>query len=436
MAANFVPRPVRTRAGRQFSALGIYNYRVYFLGQLVSLVGTWMQTTAQAWLVLKLTGSPLALGTVTTLQFLPITVFTLFGGAFADRFPKRRVLMLTQALALVQALTLGLLVLTDTVQLWHVYALALMLGTINAFDGPVRQSFGIELVGREQLVNAVALNSSIFNMARIAGPAVAGVAIAAVGLPTAFLVNAASYVAVLAAYAAMRPAEFHSLPGRPRTGNVFVQVKEGILYSARTPRIAFLFIMLAFLGTFGYNFTVLVPLVAEFVLDVGPKQFALLTSAMGAGSLVAALLMASTGALSRRNLILAACGFVAIFIAVAISKSYLVTAALLVGLGFVSVLFSTTINTTLQVTVPDELRGRVMSIFFLLFAGSTPIGGYVTGVLAEHIGVTRAMFILAAICAMGILAALGYLRLLGRRTVVQGSPQTLEPALKSAHRRQ
>src|SRR6187455_1856630 len=202
----------RALGARQFSSLGIFNYRVYFLGQTVSLIGTWMQTTAQAWLVLKLTGSPLALGTVTTLQFLPITLFTLIGGAFADRVPKRRVLMLTQTLAMLQAFVLGLLVFTGTVELWHVYVLALMLGTINAFDLPVRQAFAVELVGREQVVNAVALNSTIFNLARVAGPAVAGIAIATVGMSTAFMVNAGSYLAVLAAYAVMRPSEFHTLP--------------------------------------------------------------------------------------------------------------------------------------------------------------------------------------------------------------------------------
>lgn len=434
MLARPIPLSLRNRAAHQFSSLAFYNYRIYFLGQLVSLVGTWMQTTAQAWLVLKLTGSPLALGTVTTLQFLPITVFTLFGGAFADRFPKRRVLMLTQTLAMLQALVLGLLVLTGTVQLWHVYALALMLGTINAFDGPVRQAFGIEMVGREQLVNAVALNSSVFNMARITGPAVAGVAIAAVGMSMAFLVNAASYLAVLGAYAAMRPKEFHSVPGKPPAGNVFTQVKEGILYSARTPRIAFLFILLAFIGTFGYNFTVLVPLVAEFVLKVGPKQFGLLTSAMGVGSLLAAMVMAAKGSLSRRNLVLATCAFIGLFGAIAVSRTYYLTAGLFVFLGFTSVLFSTTINTTLQVTVPDELRGRVMSIFFLLFAGSTPVGGYLTGVLAEHIGVTRTMLTMASICAAGVVVALGYLRFVGRKRERPTGP-VLEPVLEASGQR-
>ena len=406
--ALFEATRLRSLTARQFSSLGIYNYRVYFIGQLISLVGTWMQTTAQAWLVLQLTGSPLALGTVTTLQFLPITAFTLFGGAFADRLPKRRVLIITQSLAMVQAFVLGMLVVTDTVQLWHIYVLAACLGTINAFDGPVRQAFGVELVGREQLVNAVALNSSIFNMARITGPAVAGVAIAAVGIGTAFLVNAVSFLGVLGAYAIMRPEEFHSAPPKNMPGNVLSQVRQGIVYSWKTPQVLFLFILLAFLGTFGYNFTVVIPLVAEFVLKVGPKQFGLLTSAMGVGSLAAALSMAALGRLSSRNLLIATAGFIVLFVGIAVSRSYYATALLLVGLGVASVLFSTTINTTLQIVVPDELRGRVMSIFFLLFAGSTPLGGYLTGVLAEQLGVTRALLMMAVLCAAGLAAAVVY----------------------------
>ena len=404
---------LRALTGRQFSSLGIYNYRVYFLGQLISLIGTWMQTTAQAWLVLRLTGSPLALGTVTTLQFLPITLLTLFGGAVADRFPKRRALIVLQTCSMVQAFVLGLLVLTDTVQLWHVYVLALCLGSINAFDGPIRQAFGVELVGREQLVNAVALNSSIFNMARVAGPAVAGVAIATVGLSTAFLVNAASYVAVLFAYAVMRPSEFFSVPKKPANGNVFSQVREGLTYARHTPRVLFFFILLAFLGTFGYNFTILIPLVAEFVLQVGPGKFGVLTSALGLGSLISALSMAALGKLSMRRLVLATAAFILLFVSVAISTNYWLTAALLVVLGTVSVLFSTTINTTLQIIVPDELRGRVMSIFFLLFAGSTPIGGYLTGVMAEAWGVRTTLFVLAAICSVGLAAALTYRQVSG-----------------------
>ncbi|MCZ7577681.1 MAG: MFS transporter [Dehalococcoidia bacterium] len=236
MLAPSTPGRLRALVARQFGSLRIYNYRVYFLGQMVSLVGTWMQTTAQAWLVLRLTGSPLALGTVTTLQFLPITLFALFGGAFADRLPKRRVLVTTQALAMAQATTLAILVATGTVELWHIYVLALALGTVNAFDGPVRQSFAVELVGREQVVNAVALNSSVFNVARITGPAVAGVTIAVIGIAPAFAANAASYLAVLLAYAMMRPAEFRAVPRKPATGNIFHQIREGLAYSWGTPR--------------------------------------------------------------------------------------------------------------------------------------------------------------------------------------------------------
>jgi MFS family permease len=379
----------------------------------MSLIGTWMQTTAQAWLVLQLTGSPLALGTVTTLQFLPITCLTLFGGAFADRIPRRKALIITQTLSMVQAFVLGLLVLTDTVQLWHVYVLAACLGTINAFDGPVRQAFGVELVGRERLVNAVALNSSIFNMARVAGPAVAGIAIATVGISTAFLLNAFSYIGVLAAYAVMRPSEFYSVPKKPAVGNVLTQVKEGIMYALHTPQVLFFFILLGFLGTFGYNFTVLIPLIAEFGLGLGAKQFGLLTSALGAGSLVSALAIAAFGRLSVRLLIASVGIFIALFCAIAVSESYYLTAALLAGLGVVSVLFSTTINTTLQIIVPDELRGRVMSIFFLLFAGSTPIGGYLTGVMAEAFGIRTTLFVLAGICATGLATAVAYRHVVG-----------------------
>ena len=393
---------------RQFASLSIYNYRVYFFGQMISLVGTWMQTTAQAWLVLKITGSPFALGTVTTLQFLPITVLTLFGGVFADRLPKRRMLIITQTLALVQATILGVLVVTGTVQLWHIYLLALMLGTINAFDGPVRQSFVVELVGKEQLVNAVALNSSIFNTARIVGPAVAGAAIGLVGLSVAFFVNAASFVAVLFAYAIMHPADFQAAPSRRSNGSVFHQIGEGLRYSWRTPAVLYLFIFLAFIGTFGYNFTVVIPLVAKFVLHVGPGRFGILTSCMGLGSLIAALGLAGAGRASQRVFLGATIGFVVVLATVAVSPLYWLTAGLLVLLGIVSIAFSTTINTTIQMIVPDHLRGRVMSIFFLLFAGSTPIGGWLTGTFAEVIGVPKTLGIEAAICGLGVAVALVY----------------------------
>lgn len=423
----------RALAARQFSSLAVYNYRVYFFGQMISLVGTWMQTTAQAWLVLQISHSPFALGTVTTLQFLPITVFTLFGGVFADRLPKRGMLIVTQSLALIQATILGLLVLTGTVELWHIYVLAAWLGLVNALDGPVRQSFVVELVGRDQLVNAVALNSSIFNTARIIGPAAAGLAIGFVGLSTAFLINAGSFVAVIGAYLMMHPADFYAPARRAAGSNVLQQIGEGIRYSVRTPAVLYLFIMLAFIGTFGYNFTVVIPLVAEFVLHVGPERFGLLTSAMGAGSLLAALGLAATGQASGRVLIGATILFVASFAGIAVSPVFILTAAILVVLGLAGVAFSTTINTTLQLIVPDELRGRVMSIFFLLFAGSTPFGGWLTGWLGEAIGVRQTLALEAAMCGLGIVLALLYRAAHGRDFRAQPSaiPASTSTATRS-----
>lgn len=420
----------RLLVNRQFSSLLVRNYRIYFFGQMVSLIGTWMQTTAQAWLVLEISDSSAALGTVTALQFLPITIFTLFGGVFADRLPKRKMLIITQSLALVQAAVLGVLVVTGTVQLWHIYLLALMLGTINAFDGPVRQAFVVELVGREQLVNAVALNSSIFNVARIIGPAVAGAAILTVGISAAFFLNAISYIGVLGAYAMMRPADFRAQAMKKVTGNVLSQLAEGVRYSWRTPSVLFLFILLGFIGTFGYNFSIVVPLVAKFVLHGGAGQFSVLTSAMGAGSLVAALLLAATGRASQRLLLIATFLFIVIFALIAASPWFIVTAGLFVGLGVVSIFFSTTINTTLQLNVPDELRGRVMSIFFLLFAGTTPIGGLLTGYFGEHIGVPETLAIEAVICAIGLGVAMAYRFLHSadfRETPVHREPAAIGP---------
>ena len=393
--------------GRSFGSLTVRNYRLYFFGQMVSLSGTWMQRTAQAWLVLQLTGSPAALGTVTALQFLPITALTLFGGVLADRWPKRRTLVIAQVGCALQALILGLLVLTGTVELWHVYVLALMLGLFNAFDGPVRQSFAAELVGKEHLVNAVALNTSVFQVARIAGPSIGGLMIARFGVAPSFLVNAASYVIVIGALLLMRESEMYRGSGRKRaTGNVFRQIGEGVRYAAHTPSVTFIFIMLAAIGTFGFNFTVVIPLVAEFVLKVGAEKFGFLTSCMGVGSLIAALSLASLGNANMKVLIGAAVVFAAMLGCIALSGSYPLTAGLLMVFGAASVYFSTTANTTVQVLVPDELRGRVMSIFFLLMAGSTPIGGFFTGIVAEQTSVRTAILLEAVLCGAGVVVAL------------------------------
>lgn len=410
MTAPRVPlaAPIGPLLQRQFSSLRTYNYRLYFFGQMVSLVGTWMQRTGQAWLVIRITDSPRALGTTVTLQFLPIMLFTLFGGVVADKVDKLKLLKVTQSLALVQAAILGVLVSTGTVELWHVYVLALFLGCVNAMDGPVRQSFVVELVGREQLVNAVALNSTTFNVARILGPAAAGVTIGALGIAAAFWINAASFIGVLLAYHLMRTSQLYRGDRRPLKGGVASQVSEGIRYAAKTPSIAFILILVGFIGTFAFNTIAVIPLVAEFILHSDAAGFGFLTSCMGAGSLVSALVLAATGRSTRRVLWASAIAFVGIFGAIAMSESYALTAGLIVLWGMAGVAFSTNANTTLQLLAPEEMRGRVISMYQLLFAGSTPVGSYLTGVLSERIGVRDAILIEAAICVAGILVAAFY----------------------------
>jgi len=408
---------------RVFSSLAIYNYRVFWLGQLVSLSGTWMQTTAQAWLVLKLTNSPAALGTVTMLQFLPVTLLTLFGGVLADRWPKRKVVFCTQSVAMLQASLLAVLVLTNAVQLWQVYALALVLGVVNAFDNPTRQAFVVEMVGKECLQNAVALNSSLFNSARIIGPAVGGVAIGTIGVGAAFLFNSLSFLPLIVGLIIMRAGELYDAP-QPRRGGMFQQVGEGIRYAAGTPAVLLVLIIVGVLGTFGYNFTTVLPLIARYVLDAGAEGLGFLTAAMGLGSLAAALAMASARRTSPAVLLAAAAIFSVLLLLVGLSTSLPVTLGLLVALGVTSIVFSAGANTRLQLSAPNELRGRVMSLYFLLFAGTTPIGGLLVGVLAQRLGVRPAVMLMGFICLLGVAGAAVFARRVrrGARDTVMAAP--------------
>jgi MFS family permease len=410
---------MKYRLRQTFRSLAVYNYRLYWFGQLISISGTWMQTTAQAWLVLKLTNSPTALGTVTLLQFLPVTLFTLFGGVLADRLPKRTVVFSTQSVAALQALLLGTLVVANLVQLWHIYLLALLLGVVNAIDNPTRQAFVAELVGRERLQNAVALNSMLFNAARVVGPASAGVLISAVGIGQAFLVNAGSFLPVLVGLILMRPQEFHAIP-RPARGNVFGQVRAGILYAISSPDVLRTLIMVGILGTFGYNFTTVLPLLAKYALHGGALDLGLLTSAVGVGSVVAALGVASARRTSQAVILGAAVVFSGVLSLVGLSPWLPLTLGLLVVLGVASITFSSSANTRLQMAAPDELRGRVMSLYFLLFAGTTPIGGMVVGVSAAHIGVQATVVLLGAVCLLGVAGAVLFARHRPSQRVCQG----------------
>jgi MFS family permease len=386
-----------------FRSLRIHNYRLYWLGLLVSLVGTWMQSVAQAWLVLDLTGSPLALGTVTALQFLPVLFLSLPAGVIVDRVPKQRLILVTQSVQMLQALALGLLVVTGQVQLWHVYALAMLLGLTNAFDNPARQAFVSELVGPDDLPNAVGLNSTLFNGARILGPALGGVLIALVGVGPCFLGNAASFLAVLASLLAMRRSELR--PARPpRNGRLLSQVAEGLRFASSTPVVRLPLLLLAVVGTLGYNFTVTLPLLARYALGSDALGFGGLTSAIGLGSLVGALIVASVQRTSIRAILLGAATFALLLLAVAASPWYPLTLGLLMALGLASIAYSTGTNTTLQLNTPPELRGRVMSLFTLLFIGSTPLGGLATGALADALGIRVALGLEALVCLAGVVA--------------------------------
>jgi MFS family permease len=395
---------IKSLVSRTFGSLAVYNYRLFWFGQLISLSGTWMQTTAQAWLVLELTNSPVALGTVTFLQFLPITLLTLFGGVFADRLPKREVLLITQSVSAVQAYLLAVLVLTGRIELWQIYVLALVLGIVNAFDNPTRQAFVSELVGKNRLQNAVALNSSLFNAARIVGPALAGIVITAVGIGQAFLLNGLSFLPVIGGLLLMRPEGFYPAD-RLEQGNVLRQLWEGVQYAVRTPKIFLVLLTMGIVGTFGYNYTTILPLLAKYVLGTGAEGLGILTSAVGIGSLAAALAFASARRTSLAVLLGAGLVFSILLVLVGLSRWLPITLVLLVLMGAVGIIYTASSNTSLQLRSPGALRGRVMSFYFLLFAGTTPIGGFLVGVLTARIGVQSTIILMGGICLLGVALA-------------------------------
>jgi MFS family permease len=394
---------------RGFHALKVRNYRLFITGQIISISGRWMQTTAQAWLVLRLSNSPFALGLVTTLQFLPVMLLALYGGVLADRLPKRRTMLVTQSLLLAQATIFGLLVASETVQLWHIYVLAAMQGCVQAIDTPVRQAFVAEMVGREELTNAIALNSMTFNSGRIIGPALAGFLIARFGVAPALLLNAASYAAVLVALLRMDERALFTAVVVP-SGSAWQRLKQGLSYARHTPQVLAILIVVAALGTFGYNFTTILPLIADYVLHTDAQGFGALSSFLGIGSLVTAISTAYVKQVTMRRLLLGAAAFTLLLALTAITPVFAVSALLLTALGAAAIVFSTSANTLLQLAVPDELRGRVMSLQVLLMMGSTPIGAFAIGLLSEKVGVPAAILTCASLCLLGVLVGLRYYR--------------------------
>jgi MFS family permease len=373
----------RRALARTFSALRIRNYRRYAFGQAVSLTGTWMQRVAQAWLVLELGGTGTELGLVTALQFLPLLLFGMWGGLVVDRVDKRRLLVATQAAAAVLAVVLGVLVATGTVRLWMVMVLATALGVVHLFDNPGRQTFVLEMVGREQLANAVTLNSVAVNAARVLGPAVAAGLITTVGLAACFLLNAVSYLAVIAAFASMDRDELRPGEIQPRGPG---QLREGLAYVWRTPELRRPLLAMALVGTLAYEFQVVLPLMARFVFDGGAGTYGVMTSCMGVGAVVGGLVLASRNRSGPRSLAVAGYGFGVSLLLAAAAPTLGLELVALVGVGVGSIAFLAAANTILQLRAAPAMRGRVMALWAVAFLGSTPIGGPLVGWVSEHVG--------------------------------------------------
>ena len=391
--------------GATFRSLRVRNYRLFAAGQVVSLSGTWGQRVAQDWLVLELSDdSGVALGVTTALQFLPVLLLGLYGGVLADRYDKRKLLIGAQVAMGVLALLLAALDLTGAVQLWHVFALAFVLGIASAIDTPVRQAFVSEMVGPDDLPNAVSLNSATFNTARIVGPAVAGVAIAAAGTGWVFLVNGLSYLAVLAGLRAMRTCELHPTARLIRGRG---QLREGVAYVRRRPDLLVPMVLVFVVGTFGLNFQITLALVVKGVFEREASAYGLLSAMLAVGSLLGALLSARRpGPPRQMTLFVAVLVFGLLEVAVGLAPTFEVMALLLVPTGVAVLTFTTTANAIVQLGSAAQMRGRVMALYVLVFLGGTPVGAPVIGALAEVFGPRASLVAGGVVTALaGVVAA-------------------------------
>ncbi len=395
-------------------ALNHRDFRLFWTGQLISLVGSWMQTVGQSWLILQLTNSPFKLGLISTLQFFPMLAFSLVAGAITDRLPKRKVIIGTQATLMVLAFILSALASSGHVQFWHVAVLAVLLGLTNTLDVPARQSYVVEMVGKADLMNAIALNSAVFNGARILGPAAAGLLVARFGVAPAFFLNGISFLAVIAALLAIRT---EGLPApRPRA-SMGQEIRAGLRYAIRTPVTLFVLSLLLTVSLFVINFGVLIPLLARQMLHQEAQGFGLLMSSMGAGALAGAVALAFLGRQRPTLAIFTGAGAVlcTATLLVAGVQQFLPAAAMLAVMGFSQIIFSASANTILQVTTPDELRGRIMSLFALVFAGSTPIGSFFIGLITENLGAPAGFLSAGGLGLLSVVMIAAWWKLHGQR---------------------
>jgi len=406
--------PVRARLQSAFPAFSHRNFRLFWTGQCVSLIGTWMQNIGQSWLVLQLTGSPLKLGIVTALQWLPVMLLSFAAGPLVDRYPKRRILLATQTALMLLALILAGLVWSGRVQYWHVLVLALLLGCINTVDNPTRQSFVIELAGRDDLMNAISLNSTVFNLARILGPAVAGMLIGAVGIAPCFLLNGISYLAAIWALASLDLAAAPQARAELHLREYAASITGGIRYLGSKPQLLWPIVLIGLLSLFVMNYSVVIPIFARGPLHGGARQFGFLMTALGIGSTAGALTLAarSRSGPSLNMLLLGGLGMSTFSLTVGLQHGFLASCALLAATGFCQITCTAQINATLQINASDAMRGRVMSVFNLAFGGVTPIGSLYAGSLVNGAGAAVDLVVSGAI---GILATAGCAFALFRR---------------------
>jgi MFS family permease len=407
-------RPRRMATGgisfrKTFSALKHRNFRLFFSGQLISFTGTWMTTTAQGWLVYQLTGSKALLGLVAAAASAPMLFFATWGGWMADRYPKRSVIVVTQACFMIQSLAMAGLVWSKLVQPWHIIVLAILGGITTAFDMPARQSFVIEMTSREDLMNAISLNSSAFNCARIAGPSIAGFLMAQIGIAMCFLLDGLSFIPVIAGLLLMRLPKHAPIQSE---SSAIGQALEGFRYVWKHPRVRTILSLFAVVGVFGWSYTVLMPAFAHDVLHLDASGYGMLMAGSGVGALIAALSVASAGhVLPTRIMALGGIGIFSAALALFAFNQNLYLGTLLLALvGFGIVLYFSTSNTVLQSIVPDEMRGRVMGIWTLIFGGMIPLGSLQAGLMADVIGTPATIATGALLCALAALITLQVVR--------------------------
>lgn len=417
-SASAVAQTARTT----FASLAVPNFRRYVSGQTVSMIGTWMQTTAQAWLVLTLTHSSIYLGLIVALQTLPVLLLGAYGGVVADRVDKRKLMIVLQSMMGLQALVMGILVVTGLVRIWEVGLLAVILGLNNTFENPARQAFVLEMVGPRDLRNAVSLNSVLVNVARSVGPAVAGLLIASVGDGICFLLNSVSFVAVVVSLVTMDRSKLQ--PSQP-SGRSRGQLREGLRYVAHTPELGIPLLMMALIGTFAYEFQVVLPVLAKQTFHGGAEAYGFMMASMGIGAVAGGLVTAARGNTGLRPVTLAASAFAVVLLFAALSPSLTLEYVGLAAVGWASVSFIARGNSTLQLGAAASMRGRVMALWAIAFQGTTPIGGPLIGLVVAREGARVGLLTGSISCGVAVLLAVAFMHRLRLAPVRQAGPKGL-----------